>query len=331
MILNIFGFRHSKMIGITRKVRFRSLTRSFNKIGLSIKQKHYYSNGTPGSAIAYKLRHQKQVPPLPTIETSNWSVEGAVSSILYESPAPDTSSYFGHVLVCLVENDPGVLSRVSGTLAARGFNIDSLVVCSTEVKNLSRMTIVMQGQDGVVEQARRQVEDLVPVWAVLDYTKADTVKRELLLARVSLLGPEHFRELVDSHQNAIAEAQAHDPEIEAKYHVNDEHSEAEKYNPRNLPASEALRQRHAHLNAISNLAEQFHGKVLDISDRNCIVELSAKPSRISAFLKLLHPFGVLEVARSGMMALTRAQLESSEDEMPEQAVEQVDVTQLPPG
>jgi acetolactate synthase small subunit len=66
-----------------------------------------------------------------------------------------------HTLNCLVQNEPGVLSRVSGILAGRGFNIDSLVVCSTEIRDLSRMCIVLSGQDGVVEQARRQLEDLV--------------------------------------------------------------------------------------------------------------------------------------------------------------------------
>lgn len=66
-----------------------------------------------------------------------------------------------HMLNCLVQNEPGVLSRVSGILAGRGFNIDSLVVCRTEIRDLSRMCIVLNGQDGVVEQARRQLEDLV--------------------------------------------------------------------------------------------------------------------------------------------------------------------------
>ena len=60
-----------------------------------------------------------------------------------------------------MQNEPGVLSRVSGILAGRGFNIDSLVVCRTEIRDLSRMCIVISGQDGVVEQARRQLEDLV--------------------------------------------------------------------------------------------------------------------------------------------------------------------------
>lgn len=62
---------------------------------------------------------------------------------------------------CLVQNEPGVLSRVAGILAGRGFNIDSLVVCRTEIRDLSRMCIVLRGQDGVIEQARRQLEDLV--------------------------------------------------------------------------------------------------------------------------------------------------------------------------
>ena len=123
---------------------------------------------------------------MPTLETPNWSADTAVHR-LYETPVPSKAPPKQHVLNCLVQNEPGVLSGVSGTLAARGFNIDSLVVCNTEVKDLSRMTIVLKGQDGVVEQARRQIEDLVPVYAVLDYTNAEIIKRELLLARVSLL------------------------------------------------------------------------------------------------------------------------------------------------
>jgi acetolactate synthase small subunit len=72
-----------------------------------------------------------------------------------------------HILNCLVQNEPGVLSRVSGILAGRGFNIDSLVVCRTEIRDLSRMCIVLSGQDGVVEQARRQLEDLVRLFTTL--------------------------------------------------------------------------------------------------------------------------------------------------------------------
>ena len=106
-----------------------------------------------------------------------------------------------------------MLSRISGILAARGFNIDSLVVCNTEVGDLSRMNIVLRGQDGVVEQARRQLEDLVPVWVVLDYTQSKIVERELLLAKVSILGPEHFHELIAHHREDLqAEDERHDEE-----------------------------------------------------------------------------------------------------------------------
>jgi len=110
-----------------------------------------------------------------------------------------------------VQNEPGVLSRISGILAARGFNIDSLVVCNTEVGDLSRMNIVLRGQDGVVEQARRQLEDLVPVWVVLDYSHSKIVERELLLAKVSILGPEHFHELIAHHREDLEdEGERHD-------------------------------------------------------------------------------------------------------------------------
>ncbi|KAH9002495.1 hypothetical protein EDB83DRAFT_2533671 [Lactarius deliciosus] len=95
------------------------------------------------------------------------------------------------------KNEPGVLSRVSGILAGRGFNIDSLVVCRTEIRDLSRMCIVISGQDGVVEQARRQLEDLVSVWAILDYTETRMISRELLLVKVSILGPEYLEDQLE--------------------------------------------------------------------------------------------------------------------------------------
>ncbi|KAK6454837.1 acetolactate synthase regulatory subunit [Scheffersomyces xylosifermentans] len=275
------------------------------------------------SALAYKTLHRNQKrPPLPTLETPNWSADAAVSSILYETPVPSRAPRKQHVLNCLVQNEPGVLSSVSGTLAARGFNIDSLVVCNTEVKDLSRMTIVLAGQDAVVEQARRQIEDLVPVYAVLDYTNAEIIKRELLLARVSLLGPEYFQELIATH----------------KFHINDgaaipDLSATESaFHPNNLAPSEALRQKHVHLDHISTITEQFGGRVVDISDRNVVVELSAKPSRVTSFVQLLHPFGILELARSGMMALPRTPLDAAiEEEEPVAAADIVDASQLPPG
>jgi acetolactate synthase-1/3 small subunit len=256
------------------------------------------------SAIAYKALHRRAsaLPQAPI--AANVSPAAAVSSILYETPLPSQAPPKRHVLNCLVQNEPGVLSRVSGILAARGFNIDSLVVCNTEVPDLSRMTIVLQGQDGVIEQARRQLEDLVPVWAVLDYTTAPLVQRELLLAKVSILGPEYFEELLAHHRemtDAEAQAQAAGLTSEELEDNARAHQEALRrdFHPSRLAASEALRHKHKHLETITYLTHQFGGKVLDISTNNCIVEVSAKPHRIDSFMKLIAPFGILESARTG--------------------------------
>lgn len=242
------------------------------------------------SALAYKALHRR-ISPLPTPDTPSWSAPAAVSSILYETPLPSSHPPKRHVLNCLVQNEPGVLSRVSGILAARGFNIDSLVVCNTEVEDLSRMTIVLSGQDGVVEQARRQLEDLVPVWAVLDYTAAPLVQRELLLAKISLLGPEYFEELQSHHREITTSGGAPAEEERTGEGVGNEdqwegvdvermrqeeqeqEQERKDYHPSRLAASQALRHKHEHLEAITHLTHQFGGKVLDISTNNCIVEV----------------------------------------------------------
>ncbi|KAI4287337.1 MAG: hypothetical protein L6R35_003399 [Caloplaca aegaea] len=305
------------------------------------------------AALAYKALHRR-ISPLPASDTPSWSASAAVSSILYETPLPSTLPPKRHVLNCLVQNEPGVLSRVSGILAARGFNIDSLVVCNTEVEDLSRMTIVLSGHDGVVEQARRQLEDLVPVWAVLDYTAAPLVQRELLLAKVSLLGPEYFEELQSHHREMATESDSEESpssrtdgegtqeageaqwegvDMERmKQEEQEQHSRyLDDYHPRRLAASEALRHKHVHLEAITHLTHQFGGKVLDISTNNCIVEVSAKPTRIDSFMKLISPFGILESARTGLMALPRSPLYGANEELEKEAGDLVDASTLPPG
>ncbi|KAF3905762.1 hypothetical protein AA313_de0203296 [Arthrobotrys entomopaga] len=285
--------------------------------------KRYQSGSSSStSALAYKALHRR-VAPLPTTETAPWDASTAVSSILYETPLPSVAPPKRHILNCLVQNEPGVLSRVSGILAARGFNIDSLVVCNTEVEDLSRMTIVLGGQDGVVEQARRQLEDLVPVWAVLDYTTAPLVQRELLLAKVSILGPEYVEELRAHHREMASEQPAGMIRQDS----------SEDFHPAKIPASQALRHKMEHLDAVTHLTHQFGGKVLDISTNNVIVEVSAKPARIDAFMKLIAPFGILESARTGLMALPRSPLEGHEDdvELPKDAGDVVDASTLPPG
>jgi len=90
-----------------------------------------------------------------------------------------------HIISALVENKPGVLAHVAGMFAARAFNIDSLVVGRTEDPKLSRMTIVVIGDDRVVEQVRKQLAKIVPVVKVQDYAGKPLVARDLMLITVS--------------------------------------------------------------------------------------------------------------------------------------------------
>lgn len=208
---------------------------------------------------------------------------------------------------------------------------DSLVVCQTEIRDLSRMCIVLRGQDGVIEQARRQLEDLVPVWAVLDYTQTPTIERELLLAKLSILGPEYAQEQLSGSPthadsasfDAAVEAQdsqhvpgfvANEGAVEGSSTNNDDKTAREAALARSFEsggsalyparsygatASEALIAKNLHLSAIKTLVDQFGGRVVDVAETSCIVEVTAKSSRVDAFLALMRPFGVLEAARSG--------------------------------
>lgn len=227
------------------------------------------SNSRSTSAIAYKALRRRSAPLPVTSKPPSWSAQAAVSNILYETPTPEVEPPKRHILNCLVQNEPGVLSRVSGILAARGFNIESLVVCNTEVEDLSRMTIVLTGHDGVVEQARRQLEDLVPVWAVLDYTNSPLVQRELLLAKINILGPEYFEELLHHHREITTGEPSHESE---EYDKSLEQT-ANDFQPSKVTASEALRHKHDDLKSITYFTHQFGGKVLDISNTSCIVEV----------------------------------------------------------
>jgi acetolactate synthase-1/3 small subunit len=136
------------------------------------------------------------------------------------------------------------------------------------------MTIVLTGQDGVVEQARRQLEDLVPVWAVLDYTNAALVQRELLLAKINILGPEYFEELLAHHREITADggaAEGH--EVAADQQQQSLEESSNDFHPGRMVVSEALRHKHEHLKSITYFTHQFGGKVLDISTNSCIVEV----------------------------------------------------------
>ena len=90
-----------------------------------------------------------------------------------------------HIISALVENKPGVLAHVAGMFAARAFNIDSLVVGRTEDTDLSRMTIVVVGDDRVVEQVRKQLAKIIPVVKVQDFVGQSVIARDLMLVSVS--------------------------------------------------------------------------------------------------------------------------------------------------
>jgi len=224
------------------------------------------------------------------------TAEEAVSNILYNTPIPASPEPKRHLINCLVRNEPGVLSRISSILAARDFNIDSIICAKTDISELSRMTIVLNESPSTVKQAVRQLEDLVPVWAVLDYTGTKILERELLMAKVSILGP--MPELTTE---------------EKKLH-------------------QALIQSQTTMLTLSELTKLFQGRIIDISPESVVVELSAKSQRIDAYLALLKPYGILEAARSGAMAISRSDNLShnvSEKELDTQP--QVDATALPPG
>ncbi|MFZ5967370.1 MAG: acetolactate synthase small subunit [Bacillota bacterium] len=90
-----------------------------------------------------------------------------------------------HTLIVLVENTPGVLAKVAGLFGRRGYNIESLVVSETDDRRVSRMTIVVDGDDRIIEQVTKQLHKLIDVLKVHDVTSQDTVNRQLLLIRVT--------------------------------------------------------------------------------------------------------------------------------------------------
>ncbi|EPQ57269.1 acetolactate synthase [Gloeophyllum trabeum ATCC 11539] len=296
------------------------------------------------SALDYKRHQRIRPPPLPAMDLPRArTAEEAVTNILYNTPPPSLQPFKRHILNCLVQNEPGVLSRVSGILAARGFNIDSLVVCRTEIRDLSRMCIVLRGQDGVIEQARRQLEDLVPVWAVLDYTNTRCIERELLLVKVSILGPEYLEEQLQggpSHeprridQDYPPAPPPPSPKMEremALAHHFEHSAEPEPAAPALTP-SEALRLKHEHMGAIDTLAKQFGATIVDVSENSVILEMTGKTTRVEAFLSLLKPFGVLESARTGLMVMPRTPItRSPEDDDVSAEGGPVDASLLPPG
>ena len=156
-----------------------------------------------------------------------------------------------HVITALVQNQPGVLAHVASMFAARGFNIDSLVVGRTEDPKLSRMTIVVSGDDRTLEQVRKQLGKVVPVVKVRDFTEVSFVERDLLLVRVHTPAPRR-------------------PEV-------------------------------------VDLVTLFRGRVVDVSRNSIMIELSGPEEKLEAFIDLVRPYGIRELARTGVIAMQRGQ------------------------
>jgi acetolactate synthase small subunit len=170
----------------------------------------------------------------------------------------------------------------------------------------------------------------VPVWAVLDYTDTRTISRELLLVKVSILGPEYLDDqLVGGPSHDPLQSHIEHAEIQSKLereatlvrHVEQSAKEASSISSSSsspthastspsavkptapdatpLTPSEALRLRHQHLQSIDALARQFGARLVDVSENSVIVEMSGKTTRVEAFLSLVKPFGIIESARTG--------------------------------
>lgn len=121
-----------------------------------------------------------------------------------------------HVLSAVVQNVPGVLAHISGMLASRGYNIDSLAVGETEDPELSRMTFVLVGDDRVLEQVRKQLEKIVTVVKVIDISSQDFVERDLMLLKVKAPAGRRaeIKELVEIFRGRIVDVAVDEVMIE---------------------------------------------------------------------------------------------------------------------
>lgn len=154
-----------------------------------------------------------------------------------------------HTISAMVENRSGVLSKISGLFSARGYNIDSLAVGRTEETDTSRMTIVVKGDENVLEQVTKQLNKLPDVIKVKDFKNSDYVERDLILVKV------------------IADKKIR-PEI-------------------------------------IEIASIFRAKIVDVGNSSIMVEMTGDEEKIGALVKLLKPYGIIELARTGVIALER--------------------------
>lgn len=155
-----------------------------------------------------------------------------------------------HVLSALVMNQPGVLAHISGMLASRAYNIDSLAVGATENPELSRITFVVNEDEKKLGQVRKQLEKIVTVVRVEDFSGEDFVERDLMLMKVSTENGRRgeIRELVDI----------------------------------------------------------FRGRIVDVSAKHVMIEISGRENKIEAFIDRMREFGILEMVRTGRIAMMRS-------------------------
>jgi acetolactate synthase I/III small subunit len=154
-----------------------------------------------------------------------------------------------HVLSVLVENKAGVLTRVAGLFARRGFNIDTLAVGPTEDEAVSRMTIVLDGAAHPIDQVTKQLHKLVNVIKIRDLEPKETIAREMALFKVSADGGSRGE--------------------------------------------------------IMQLADIFRARIVDVSGRTVTIEVTGTADKIEAFEEMVRPFGLVEMVRTGEIAIAR--------------------------
>ena len=154
-----------------------------------------------------------------------------------------------HVLSILVENKPGVLARIAGLFARRGFNIDTLAVGPTEDPNVSRVTLTLDGAVHPIDQVTKQLHKLINVLKIRDMAPDETIAREMALFKVT--------SAVESR-----------PEI-------------------------------------MQFAEIFRAKIVDVSRRTMTIEVTGSADKIEAFERMIRPHGLVEMVRTGEIAIAR--------------------------
>jgi len=154
-----------------------------------------------------------------------------------------------HTISVVVQNRFGVLTRIAGLFSGRGFNIDTLNVGPTQNDKISRMTLVVVGNDQVLEQVVKQLNKLVDVLEVHDFKDGDVIDRELILLRVKATSSTR-------------------PEV-------------------------------------MQICDIFRAKIVDVQSNSLSIEVTGDESKIDKFLQLMKPFGVLELSRTGRIALPR--------------------------